>query len=102
MATQFSSAGASRPGPKWFRNLERALLIVLIPAIVSTIQAWGIEDEVKTLRLLLIINVVVVAVVKAIGMFLVDTEDNYISNLSEKDQNRISEVNVPPVDPPKP
>lgn len=101
MATIISSTGASRPAPKWWRNTERALLIVLIPATISIIQTWGFEDDAKVMRLLLMINIGLVAVIKAIGMFLVDTDDNYVSNLSDRDQAKITTLNTPPVDPPK-
>lgn len=53
------------------------------------------------LKLNLIINTGLTAIIKFVGMMLVDTDDNYVSNLSERDQNRIGEVNVPPVDQPK-
>jgi len=96
MATRISAAGAARPAPKWWRNLERGLLIVLIPAAVAIIQTWGFEDELKAVRLTLIINVALVAVVKFIGMMLVDTDDNYVSNLPAEQQAQI-DVNIPPV-----
>lgn len=95
MATQFSSKGASRPGPKWWRNLERGLLMVIIPAAVAIIGTWGFANELAAARLTLIINVALVAVIKFVGMMLVDTEDNYVSNLSQTDQDKISDVNNP-------
>lgn len=98
MATRISGQGATRPAPKWWRNLERGLLIVLIPAAVAIVQAWGFSDEVKALRLTLIINVALVALVKFTGMMLVDTEDNYVSNLPQAEQDMV-DVNNPPVKP---
>lgn len=100
MATQFSPKGMSRPAPVWWRNLERGLLMVLIPAAIAIIGTWGFENELYVTRLTLIINVALVAVIKFIGMLLVDTEDNYVSNLSESDQSKIT-VNNPPIEPPK-
>ena len=93
MATQFSPKGASRPAPVWWRNLERGLLMVLIPAAVAVIGTWGFKNELQATRLTLIVNVALVAVIKFIGMMLVDTDDNYVSNLSEADQNKITDLN---------
>lgn len=97
MATQFSPKGMSRPAPVWWRNLERGLLMILIPAAIAVVSTWGFENELYVTRLTLIINVALVAVIKFIGMMLVDTEDNYVSNLSQTDQSKISDINNPPV-----
>ena len=97
MATQFSKQGASRPAPKWWRNLERIMVLVVIPAATYVIQTWGFADEKLTLRLNLIINVILAAVIKGIGMALIDTDDNYVSNLSDSDQENIVDINNPPV-----
>jgi hypothetical protein len=101
MATQFSPKGSSRPAPVWWRNLERGLLMVLIPATVAIIGTWGFKNELQATRLTLIVNVALVAVIKFIGMMLVDTDDNYVSNLSEADQDKITNVNNPPIEAPK-
>jgi hypothetical protein len=97
MATQFSSKGASRPAPGWWRNLERGLLMVIIPAAVAIIGTWGFKNELQATRLTLIVNVALVAVIKFVGMMLVDPDDNYVSNLTQQDQNKITDVNNPPV-----
>lgn len=96
MATIISSQGASRPAPRWWRNLERGLLLVLIPAATAIIQG-ATHSSTLALQLNLYINTGLVAVIKFVGMMLVDTDDNYVSNLSEKDQAKV-EVNNPPVD----
>lgn len=96
MATQISAAGATRPAPKWWRNLERGLLLMLIPAATVIIQSWGFKDEMLALKINLIVNTGLTAVIKFIGMMLVDTEDNYVSNLTTNDQNKI-DVNNPPI-----
>lgn len=96
MATIISSQGAKRPAPRWWRNLERGLLIVLIPSLTLIIQSWGFPDEKLTLRINLIVNTGLVAVIKFIGMMLVDPDDNYVSNLPVEEQNKISDVNAKP------
>lgn len=94
MATKISMQGLKRPSPKWWRNIERAFLLVLIPSAVMMIQSWKFENELQAARLTLIISVGLTALIKAIGMTLVDTEDNYVSNLTDRDQDQV-EVNPP-------
>jgi hypothetical protein len=94
MATKISQQGLNRPAPKWWRNLERGLLLLLIPAATAIIQSWKFADEITALKLNLIINTGLTAVIKFIGMMLVDTEDNYVSNLPQEEQNKIEDVNV--------
>jgi len=96
MPTVISSQGATRPSPKWWRNLERGLLLMLIPAATVIIQSWGFTDEKLALKINLIVNTGLTAVIKFVGMMLVDPDDNYVSNLSQSDQNKV-EVNNPPV-----
>src|ERR1044072_3770523 len=96
MPTKISAQGATRPSPKWWRNLERGMLLMLIPAATVIIQSWGFTDEALALKINLIVNTGLTAVIKFVGMMLVDTEDNYVSNLSQSDQNKV-EVNNPPV-----
>lgn len=97
MATKISTQGLNRPSPKWWRNTERALLLVLIPSAVMMIQSWKFADELMATRITLMISVGLTAIVKAIGMMLVDTDDNYVSNLTETEQEQV-EVNPQKVD----
>lgn len=97
MATVISAQGATRPAPKWWRNLERGLLLILIPAATVIIQSWGFNNEALALKINLIVNTGITALIKFIGMMLIDTDDNYVSNLTEKDQAKIIDVNNPPV-----
>jgi hypothetical protein len=85
MATIISSQGASRPAPKWWRNFERGMLLVMIPATVLVLQSWKFNDELQAMRIILIVNVALTALIKFIGMMLVDTDDNYVSNLKLDD-----------------
>lgn len=96
MATKVSAQGLNRPSPKWWRNTERALLLVLIPSSVMMIQSWKFTDELLATRIILMVSVGLTAIVKAVGMMLVDTDDNYVSNLTEKEQDGV-DINVPPV-----
>lgn len=87
MATKFSADGLKRPAPKAWRNFERGMLLVLIPSVVLILQSWKFENELQSTRLTLIINVGVVAIIKFVGMCLVDTDDNYVSNITPPDSN---------------
>ena len=84
MATKFSTESIYKPAPKWWRKLERALLIVLIPSAVMMLQSWGFKDELHATRLMLTINVGLVAIVKAIGMFMSNGEE-YVKVETEKE-----------------
>lgn len=95
MATKLSVSGLKRPAPKGWRNIERAMLLVLIPAAVMMIQSWEFKDELLAARLTVLISVGLTALIKAIGMFLIDTEDNYVSNLTPDEQS-VVEVNPEP------
>lgn len=97
MPTIISAQGTKRPAPRWWRNLERGLLLMLIPSATVIIQSWGFTDENLALKINLIVNTGLTAVIKFIGMMLVDPEDNYVSNLTQQDQNKITDVNNPPV-----
>lgn len=72
--TTISTANTNRPAPSWWRKLENGLLMILIPAVVAIITGWGGLDDVKTTRLLLLINVGVVAVIKFIGYLMANGE----------------------------
>jgi hypothetical protein len=72
------------------------MLLVMIPATVLVLQSWKFDNELKATRIILVVNVLLTAVIKFIGMMLVDTEDNYVSNLTPSDQDKV-EVNNPPV-----
>jgi hypothetical protein len=73
------------------------MLLMLIPAATVIIQSWGFADEALALKINLIVNTGLTAVIKFIGMMLVDTEDNYVSNLPPNEQDKITDVNNPPI-----
>ncbi len=98
MPTIISSQGASRPAPRWWRNFERGMLLVMIPSTVLVLQSWKFDNELQATRIILIVNVLFTALIKFVGMLLVDTDDNYVSNLTASDQNKV-EVNNPPIKP---
>lgn len=69
---------------------------MLIPAATVIIQSWGFKDENLALKINLIVNTGLTAVIKFIGMMLVDPDDNYVSNLSEEEKSKITDVNAKP------
>lgn len=95
MGTKISQEGMSRPSPKWWRNLERGLILIVIPALTIIIQSWGFSDEQLALKLNLIINTGLGALIKFTGMMLIDPSDNYVSNLPQSEQDQIESVNAP-------
>jgi hypothetical protein len=72
---------------------------MLIPAATVIIQSWGFADENLALKINLVVNTGLTAVIKFIGMMLVDTDDNYVSNLAPEDQIKITDINNPPAKP---
>lgn len=64
----------NNPAPKLWRKIENILLILIIPSVVLVLTNWGFKNEILLNRLLLIINILLVAVIKGIGMFLADEE----------------------------
>lgn len=74
--TTISRKNLNIPAPKFWRKIENALLIILIPAIVLVLTNWGFKDEVQLNRILLIVNVLLVAVVKAIGLIIAEDPEN--------------------------
>lgn len=96
MAVQFGGEGLSRPAPRWWRNFERGMLLLIIPAATAIVQGWGFADQTLALKINLGVNTGLVAIIKFIGMCIFDTGDNYVSNLTEHDKNKVD------VNPPKP
>ncbi len=64
----------SKPAPRWWRNMEDGLLMLLIPAAVAIVMGWGFKDEAFVTKLTLLINVGLVALVKFIGKLMNSTE----------------------------
>ena len=64
----------NKPAPRLYRKFENALLILIIPAVVMVLTNWGFKDEVLLNRLLLIVNVLLVAIIKGIGMIIANGE----------------------------
>lgn len=67
---------------------------MLIPSATVIIQSWGFADENLALKINLIVNTGLTAVIKFIGMMLVDPDDNYISNLPAEEKEKITDVNA--------
>lgn len=64
----------NRPAPRAWRKFEDGMLMILIPAIVSMVMAWGFEDEALANKITLLINVGLVALIKFTGKFLANGE----------------------------
>ncbi len=72
--TSFNANNFNRPAPRWWRKLEDGLLMILIPAIVAILMDWDFANEAFANKLILIINVGLVALIKFIGKMLANGE----------------------------
>lgn len=64
----------SKPAPKWFKKLKKAILILVVAANLM-IASWGITDQLLTTRLQLWFTVGVGAILEALEAILADEED---------------------------
>ena len=64
----------SKPAPKWFKKLKKAILILVIAANVM-IASWGLTDQLLIARLQLWCTVGVGAILEALEAILIDDED---------------------------
>lgn len=74
------------PAPKTWRKIENILLILIIPSVVLVLTNWGFKNEILLNRLILIINVLLVALIKGIGMFLSDEEPVKVNAVAGEEQ----------------
>lgn len=88
MPTSIGTSNIKKLAPRWWRRLERSLLIAILPAATMMIQSWPHtpEQENTMLRLNLFIGTGLVALIKGIGMTLADTDDD--AYLQLKDFNK--------------
>lgn len=88
MPTTLGTSNIKKLAPRWWRRLERALLIAIFPALTLMIQSWPHkpEDENMMLRINLIISTGMVALVKGIGMMLADADDDAYLQLKDFDK----------------
>ena len=75
MPTQFGTDSIGKPPPKWWRRFERAMLIVFIPTANLMIMNWQFQNQVLVLKLQLIINTGLVALIKGTGMMISNGEE---------------------------
>ncbi|GAO43808.1 hypothetical protein [Flavihumibacter petaseus] len=73
--TTIKTTNVNKPAPRWWRKLERAMLIAFIPAAVTIIQGVKFKDELQATKLVLFLNVGVVALIKGTGMILANGEE---------------------------
>jgi len=64
------------PAPKFWRRIENAILIILIPSVVLVLTNWGFKDQEHLNRILLIVSTLIPAVVKAIGLIIAEDPEN--------------------------
>jgi hypothetical protein len=94
--TTFDVQNVGKPAPKWWRKLENGLLSILIPAIVLTLLGLGYDSNSK---LILVINVLLVAVIKFVGYMLANGEVYALSNdqkiiIEKKRQLKFWTINI--------
>lgn len=61
-----------RPPPKWYRKFENAYIAVIAPAIMLSIQGWGLSNLLNV-RLMIVVTLST-AVAKGIGMMISNGE----------------------------
>ncbi len=72
--TTINVNNASKPAPKWFRKLEMGVCMILIPAAISILQAFGLDGQQST-RIQLFLSVGIVALFKFFGIMLANGEE---------------------------
>ncbi len=88
-----------RPAPKWWRNLEDGLLMIMIPATVAVIMGWGFKDDAFVTKLVLFINTGVVALIKFIGKLL-NTDEVYAQADTKTETLTVTQTSVDTTLPP--
>lgn len=73
MATKIGIDQTGSPAPKWWRRLERAIIIIIAPSVSAFITANITDEKLETRYLQLVL--LVVALVKGVGMFLGTDQD---------------------------
>lgn len=74
MATKIGFDQTGSPAPKWWRRLERSIIVIVAPAVAAMIPTF-IADPAHQAKALALITFII-AIIKGIGMFL-GTGDNY-------------------------
>lgn len=80
-----------RPPPRWWRNFEDGMLMILIPATVAIIMSWGFPDVITT-KIILVINVGVVAIIKFIGKLISNGEVYATENTLTVSETKTTEL----------
>lgn len=66
--TKIGASQIDKPAPLWYRRLSNALIIFLLPGIVTVVQSWGLSDKLAN-RWLVLLSFAP-ALVKGIGVIL--------------------------------
>jgi hypothetical protein len=44
--TKIGASQIDKPAPLWYRRLSNALIIFILPGVVTLVQSWGLSDKV--------------------------------------------------------
>lgn len=83
--TTVKLTNTTKPAPKWFRKLRKAIGILTLSANVM-IAGWGFTDELATARLQLWCTVGIGAIMEALEALLANGDD-YVSNTETNNDN---------------
>lgn len=81
----FSRKNKNKPAPEFWRKLENVLLMLIIPSVVTVLMGWGFQDEAMLNKIVLLVNTLLVALIKAIGVFLANGQIYTKEMLKEDD-----------------
>ncbi len=76
--TTVSLSNSSKPAPKWFRKLKKAISVLTLAANVM-VQSWGLPDPFLVAKIQLWCTVGIGAVLESLETILANGED-YVSN----------------------
>lgn len=70
----FKVSNAGKPAPKWFRKLKKGCCMILIPAAITMLQSFGLDDKTST-KVQVFLAVGIVAVFEFVETMLSNGEE---------------------------